>query len=191
MTNQNPGSEDRGQIARMHISSFDSFYKFYWPRLVRSLKAQASNTGWAEEVANEAMIAVWDNWDDLITYDRPDSWLFRVAIRKLRRLEAQARNYCCLDEDLASSETDLRIAAVNDEWVEDHIDLVAAMRRLPRRQGEVIGLHYFDGYTIVETAQILGVGEGTVKKHLYRARENLRHSQGVPAVQKMTRRKLA
>jgi RNA polymerase sigma-70 factor (ECF subfamily) len=187
VASQIPDPKARGQIARMYMVSFDSFYKFYYPRLVRSLKAQASNTSWAEDVANEAMMAVLDKWDDLITYERPDSWLYKVAIRKLRRLEARARDYCCLEEDLASSEDDLRIAAKSDQWVEEHIDLIAAIRALPRRQGEVIGLFYFDGYTLPETAQILGVQVGTVKKHLSRGLENLRQHQGVPAVLKLRR----
>ncbi len=169
-------------------SSFDAFYEYYWPRLVHALKAQATNTGWAEDVANEAMMAVLDNWDKLLTCERPDSWLFKVAIRKLRRLESRARDYCCLREDLAGAEDDLRIAVATDVWVEENADLIAAVRALPRRQGEVIILHYLTECTIGETARILGVHEGTVKKHLNRGLENLRQHQGVSVTQELTRR---
>jgi hypothetical protein len=55
-------------------------------------------------------------------------------------MEGKARVLCFLDEDLASAEGDLRLAAATDLWVEDHLDLIAAMRHLPRRQAEVIGL---------------------------------------------------
>ncbi|HSZ44467.1 MAG TPA: hypothetical protein VK823_03970 [Streptosporangiaceae bacterium] len=37
------------------------------------------------------MMIALDKWDDLLTYERPDSRVFKVATRKLRRLEAQAR----------------------------------------------------------------------------------------------------
>jgi hypothetical protein len=37
------------------------------------------------------MMIALDKWDDLLTFERPDSWVFKVATRKLRRLEAQAR----------------------------------------------------------------------------------------------------
>ncbi len=70
--------------------SQDTFFTYYWPRLVRFLMTQASDSGWAEDAAAEAMSAVMDNWDLLLTYPRPDSWLFRVAIRKLRKLEQHA-----------------------------------------------------------------------------------------------------
>ena len=56
----------------------------YWDRTSDLL-------GWAEEVADDAMMIALDKWDDLLTYERPDSRVFKVATRKLRRLEAQAR----------------------------------------------------------------------------------------------------
>jgi RNA polymerase sigma factor (sigma-70 family) len=179
---------DRGHQARMCLESFDKFYKLYQPRLVRFLKSQASDTGWAEEVADDAMMAAWDKWDDLLTCERPDSWLFMVATRKLRQLEARARERCCLDEDLASSEGDLRLAAATDEWVEDHIDLIAGLRSLPRRQCEVIGLYYLVGYTLPETAQILGIQESAAEKHLNRGLESLRQRQGISASPMLIRR---
>lgn len=107
---------------------------------------------------------------------------------KLRRLESRARDYCCLREDLAGAEDDLRIAVATDVWVEENADLIAAVRALPRRQGEVIILHYLTECTIGETARILGVHEGTVKKHLNRGLENLRQHQGVSVTQELTRR---
>jgi len=167
--------------------SFEKFFEFYWPRLVRYLKSQANNVSWAEDVADEAMIAVWDKWESLLTFDRPDSYLFTVAIHRLRRLEARAREDCCLDEDLASTQRNLRIAAIDDKWVADHLDLVAALQSLPRRQSEVLCLHYLCGYTLAETAQILRIGEGTVKKHLHRGLESIRQHHASDAAQALTR----
>jgi RNA polymerase sigma-70 factor (ECF subfamily) len=82
----------------------------------------------------------------------------------------------------------LQIAAVTDVWVENHVDLIAAMRDLPRRQCEVILLHFFGGYTLNETAQILDVAEGTVKTHLDRGLKALRQHEGAPTHPKTPRR---
>jgi RNA polymerase sigma-70 factor, ECF subfamily len=159
----------------------DAFFKYYWPRLVRYLKARSSDSALAEDVAADAIAALWDEWDRLLLtgHPRPDSWLFLVATRRLRQLEARAREGCHLDEDLAAREGDLRIAAATDMWIEDHIDLIAGMRSLPDRQCEVLGLHYFAGFTLAETAQILGIGTGTAKKHLYRGLVSLREREGI------------
>jgi RNA polymerase sigma-70 factor, ECF subfamily len=187
--NQHNDSADRGHEARMRMAAGEeAFFKYYWPRLVRYLNTRAADTNLAEDVASDAMIAFLDRWDYLLTYRRPDSWLFKVATRKLRKLEKRARDHCCFDEDLASSVGDLQAAAASDMWIEDHIDLVATLRSLPSRQCEVIGLHYFGGYTLAETAEILDIEVGTAKKHLSRGLERLRQSQGIPATVKATRR---
>ncbi|HET7015986.1 MAG TPA: sigma-70 family RNA polymerase sigma factor [Streptosporangiaceae bacterium] len=165
---------------RMALSSFESFYRDNYPRLVRYLKSQI-NTAWADEIAGDAMIAAWDKWDDLVTFERPTAWLFQVATHKARRLEARARKMSALDEDRASPETDLGVAAAHDDWIANHLDLIAAMRSLPRRQCEVIGLHYLGGYTVAETASILELTAGTVKNHLNRGLETLRQHQGASA----------
>lgn len=187
---QNRPRIDRAEEARncVRSGSFETFYKTYYKRLVRYLKSQANNATWAEDVAEDAMMKAMDKWDDLLTMDRPDSWLFKVAIRRLKQLESRAREQCSLREDLASTEKGVRLAAVRDEWVEDHLDLIAGMRSLPRKQCEVIGLHYLGGYTIAETAQILGIPESTARSHKARGMENLRQRRGAPAALKLIRR---
>jgi RNA polymerase sigma factor (sigma-70 family) len=188
-SNQKNDPSDRGHQARMRMAAGEeTFFKYYWPRLLRYLKARAVDTNLAEDVAADAMTAFLDKWDYLLTHPRPDSWLFKVATRKLRKLETRARDHCCFDEDLDSFVGDLHAAAAGDMWIEDHLDLIAGMRSLPTRQCEVIGLHYFGGYTLAETAEILDIQVGTAKKHLNRGLERLRQSQGLPATAKAPRR---
>jgi RNA polymerase sigma-70 factor (ECF subfamily) len=47
--------------------------------------------------------------------------------------------------------------------------LAAALRRLPRRQREVFRMRALGGLTSAEVAGALGLSEGTVKAHLFRA----------------------
>jgi RNA polymerase sigma factor (sigma-70 family) len=162
-----------GSDARLALSSFPEFYRQFWPRLVRCLIAQATDTRWAEDVAQDTMLAAFEKWDQLLTYDRPDAWLFKVAIRRLRRMEAQGRERCLLpDEESATG--DLAVAAAADGWAGAHLDVIAAIRSLPRRQAEVIVVHTLADYTLTETAEILGMREATAKTHLKRARESLK-----------------
>lgn len=156
------------------VASFPEFFRQWWPPLVRCLVTQASDTRWAEDIAQETMMAAQDSWERLLTLERPHAWLFKVGIRKLRRLEARARERCLLPEDADTAVGDLGMAAAMDDWISDHLDLVAAIRALPRRQGEVVVVHCLAGYTLAEAGQILGITEATAKTHLRRARERLR-----------------
>jgi RNA polymerase sigma factor (sigma-70 family) len=169
-----PEKSDKGAQARLSMSSQEDFFLRYWPHLVRTLKSQASNSSLAEDVAVETFMAAFDKWDALLTYSRPDSWLYKVAIRKLRRLEEKARGRASLAEDPVSSEADLRRASLEDEWVELNLDLMRALRLLPIRQAEVFTLRCLEDCTVKETAEILGVTEDTVKKQQSRAKAKLR-----------------
>ena len=171
----NHDEDKRGKHARELVGQGpEPFFGFYWPRLLRFLITQASDSSLAEEVASETFVRVWDNWDDtILTCERPDSWLFKVAIRELRREEAKARARGILSEDPAGNVADLKSAATNDEWVADNPALTAAIRTLPRREAEVIACR-LQNYTTRETAEILGVSESTARSQLSRATGKLR-----------------
>jgi RNA polymerase sigma factor (sigma-70 family) len=166
-------AKERGAEARLSMGSQEAFFKLYWPRLVRFLLTQATDSSLAEEVAMDTFWKALVNWDVLLRCERPDSWLFKVALRELRSQEAHARMRGRLEEDPIASMADIRQAAVMDEWVANHLTLTAAIRALPRRQAEVIGCALV-GCTTKETAQILGMTEGTARSHLCLALGKLR-----------------
>jgi RNA polymerase sigma-70 factor (sigma-E family) len=53
-------------------------------------------------------------------------------------------------------------------------DIMAALRRLPKRQRAVIVLRYFEDQTDPEIAAILGVAQGTVRSQTHKALASLR-----------------
>ena len=68
--------------------------------------------------------------------------------------------------------------ATLDPCPDDALALRNGMRALPRRVRAAIALHYLEGYSVRETAAVLGVSENTIKtqikKGLARLREELR-----------------
>ena len=60
--------------------------------------------------------------------------------------------------------------AVGEVWT--------AVRRLPRRQAQVVALRYVEDRSIEGIASILGCSAGTVKQHLFRARQKLAEQLG-------------
>ena len=64
-------------------------------------------------------------------------------------------------------------AAVQTPPSEDHLEVARALSTLPRRQREVAVLRYLLEMNTAEVAAALGIGEGTVKSSLARARAHL------------------
>ncbi len=168
-----PIARDRRPLG---LTSFNAFYDFYYPRLTRFLISHGGESGGlAEDVAQDAMMVACEKWDYLLTYERPDTWLFKVAIRMLQRAEARIKEGSWR-EDLAGA--DLQSSATADESTETRLYLVAAIRDLPRREAEVISLRFLRDCTLAETAKILGLTEAAVGAHQRRGLERLRQQLG-------------
>lgn len=158
----------------LRIDSFDAFCRQYLPALERYLVCEAQDSGRAPAIAQECLLVARGRWDDLLAAGRADRWLFETATRELRRLEMRAGGQCRgRPGEAGLAVSDLLIRANMDGWVCDHLDVIVAVRSLPRRQAEVIGLHYLVEYSIDEVAQMLGICVGTAMTQLDRGLASL------------------
>jgi RNA polymerase sigma factor (sigma-70 family) len=64
--------------------------------------------------------------------------------------------------------------ALVDVHQAERIDLARALRRLPRRQREVVVLRYLGDWSESDVAEALGISAGAVKSHAWRGLSALR-----------------
>jgi RNA polymerase sigma-70 factor (ECF subfamily) len=124
----------------------------------------------AADVVQETLLRAWRRWN---TY-RPDrgsprAWLLAILGDQLRRYRMRRRprgEVFVADDSSAwpviSAETGPRL------------DLERAVRQLPKRQQQVVVLHYLADLGVQEVAGLLGISDGSVKSHLSAARDALR-----------------
>ncbi len=152
---------------------FDAFYVREYPQMVAVVYALTGQRWAAEELAQEALIRAFRAWGRVSGYDKPGAWLRRVTINlatsHVRRRVTEAKAMALV---VLRQRTPLETHTENDGA------LWAAVRALPRRQRESFVLYYVDGLSIGEIAEVLGVGETTVKTHLQRSRESVHRSLG-------------
>ncbi len=145
---------------------FEAFYLAEFPTMVALACAVSGSRLAAEDIAQEAMVEASKRWHVIGTYDKPGAWVRRVTIQKagkrLRRARTEAAALLKLrpDDGLEPGPPD----------VEEVFD---AIGRLPARQRAAVALHYLDGYSVAEVADILECAEGTAKAHLHKARRTL------------------
>jgi RNA polymerase sigma-70 factor (ECF subfamily) len=146
--------------------AFDAFYRREMPPLVafaRSLSGSAA----ADDIAQDAMLAAYRHWDSVGRMDVPAAWVRRVcanrSVSAVRRRAVEVRG---LRRLVLQREPAERLA-------EEHEAFWAAVRRLPRRQAQVVALQYVYDLGVAEIALTLGLAEGTVKSHLFRGRAAL------------------
>lgn len=148
-----------------HPLTYEEFFADEYPRLVPMLHALTGDRGRAEDLAQEALARAHRDWHRISGFERPGAWSRRVAINL-------AANHA------RSSRREKRALRRVDEPPPGQLSpadeqLWALVRELPDQQRAAVVLHYVDDLSVARVAEILEVGDGTVKTHLSRARAAL------------------
>ena len=133
-------------------------------RLYRAALAILGDPQEAEDAVQDAFLAFLEKAPDGL--EHPGAWLMRVAVNSCRsRLRRAWRRELPLPDTLP---------APGPEERQELEELFA----LPPEDRAVIHLHYYEGYSTQEIAQLLHCRPGTVRSRLSRARERLRRLLG-------------
>ena len=133
------------------------------------------NTADAEDVAQEAMLRAYRQFERLRDRNCFRAWLVRIAFRlALDRLRSGKRHeqrdtLWSQQENQPRSATAEDLAASNE--FQAHLD--KALAELPEKLRLVLLLAAMEGHTIDEIASMLGISTGTVKSRIFYARRQL------------------
>lgn len=126
----------------------------------------------AQDVAQEALIAAWENLSRFRAGSSFSTWLYQIVTRRALNKVSRGRAASSLDllpeiadparEPATQTERNLALDAVTD-----------ALLALPFPQRAVIILHHFEGLPYAEIASVTGSTESAVRSHLFRARRAL------------------
>jgi len=121
----------------------------------------------AADAAQESLARAHLHWSRL--REHPEGWVVSVstniAIDTLRRRRRPAT-------------TGTEAVALVEHHHAERIDLARALRRLTRRQREVVVLRYLADWPERDVADVLGCSPGSVKVHASRGLAALRHELG-------------
>ena len=137
-------------------ASFEEFFRDEHVRLLRALYLVTGNRQEAEEIMQDAFVALWERWDRVGRMDDPTGYLYRTAMNRHRsglRRAARAARWA------------VGVAERGDAFARaDERDAVArALAALPRRQRAAIVLTELLGCGSEEAGAILGVKGVTVR----------------------------
>ena len=129
----------------------------------------------AEDAAQETFIRAYRALDRFDGARPLRPWLMQIAANLARnRLRSVGRYVAALRRALATEPEPVIHAAADQASREDADLLWQAIRRLDASDQEIVYLRFFLDLPIEETAQALGIAEGTVKSRLHRALGRLR-----------------
>ena len=151
-----------GQPAGTDPASLESIFRLHYARLVALARLLLDRQAEAEEIVQEAFARVLARRGE---DDAPIAYVERTVVNLCRdglRRRAVIRR---VPPTLA---TDARPAEAVALGTAEQQRVIMAVRALPRRQRECVALRHLFGHSTSETAEVLGIGEGSVKTHLHR-----------------------
>jgi RNA polymerase sigma-70 factor (ECF subfamily) len=152
--------------------SFVEFCVLKRPRMRAVLRSLSGDDPRVEDVLQEALLIARHRWGRVGTYDRPDAWVIKVALRMLNRWRRHDDRLSPLERDEREAPADL---AADQEFkrIEGAVDLASALQGLAPARRSVVTLHYLLDMPVDQIADILGMPLGTVKSHLHHGRRQL------------------
>ena len=139
----------------------------YSPMLLRLACTRLDSTADAEDAVQEVFLKLQTSCPVFRDEEHEKAWLIRATLHRASDIRRQAER-----RNVALDETVMGTAAPP----EGESPLLSAVQALPETYSSVIHLYYYEGYSIKEIANLLGLPAATVGTRLARGRERLRQS---------------
>ncbi|MBI4261113.1 MAG: sigma-70 family RNA polymerase sigma factor [Actinobacteria bacterium] len=145
--------------------TFVSFFETEHARLYRAMLLLGRGHAEAEDLAQEAMVRVYERWDRVRTMASPAGYLYKTAFNLNRKRSRRLRR----ESELPMNEPSVESVS----GVETRVDVLRALQSLPRRQREVVVLSEYLAIGSEEAGRLLGIKAASVRSRLHEARRAL------------------
>jgi RNA polymerase sigma-70 factor (sigma-E family) len=146
-------------------------YAAHYRSLVRLAALLLRDTPAAEEVVQDSFVAMHGAWRRLSDPDRALAYLRRSVVNRSR---SALRHRSVVERHAPRPAPDAPSAEHGALLALEHSDVLAALRKLPQRQREVLVLRYYVDLSEAQIADTIGISRGAVKSHASRGMTALR-----------------
>jgi RNA polymerase sigma-70 factor (sigma-E family) len=149
---------------------FVSYVRTRQHGLLRAAYLVCGDRALAEDLLQEAFIKLALRWDR-VRHDNPDGYVRTILYRDAVSAWRKRRREVVLD---VVPEPQAPVAGPVVERLPERMALDDALAALTPRQRAVVVLRFYEDRSVMETADILGISDGTVKSQTHVALAHLR-----------------
>jgi RNA polymerase sigma-70 factor (sigma-E family) len=168
---QVPAVRDAGTTARDADAAVTDLYATHYRTLVGLAALLLRDQATAEEVVQDAFVAMHGRWRRLRDSDKALGYLRRSVINGSRSV---LRHRAVVDRAATPPPPDAPSAEQDAMTLLEHSAMVAALDRLPLRQREALVLRFYADMSPAQIAAAMGIGTSAVKGHTARGLSSLR-----------------
>jgi len=146
-------------------------YSVQYKALVRLAAMLVRDTSTAEEVVQEAFIAMHDGWHRLKDAEKALAYLRQAVVNRSRSV---LRHRMVVEKNAPKPAPDMPSAEHGAMALFERRAVIAALLDLPERQREAIVLRYYADLSEADIAAAMRISRGAVKSHTARAMASLK-----------------
>ena len=164
------GREVGVALTDTHALLFEEFFEQERGRLFGAIRLMTGDGQEAEEIVQDAFLALWERWDRVSQMDRPSGYLYRTAMNRFRSRRRRMVRAAKRTLPMATEDEDPYSAA------DLHDEVMRGLRGLAPRQRAALVLVDLLDYGSSEAADLLGVRPTTVRNLAAQGRASLRRT---------------
>jgi RNA polymerase sigma-70 factor (sigma-E family) len=146
-------------------------YAAHYASLVRMAALLVRNSGEAEEIVQDAFVAMHGRWHRLRQPENALAYIRQSVVNRARSLQ---RRHSVADRHLTPYVDEAPAADSRALDNDTRAQVMDALHALPTRQREVLVLRYYSELSEAEISAALGISRGAVKSHASRGMTALR-----------------
>jgi RNA polymerase sigma factor (sigma-70 family) len=146
-------------------------------RMMRSIWRITRDAHDAEDALQNALVTLWKQWNRVRRHASPQALVLKICIDAaidVARSRVRDRRHRESNDPARHAAEGLPLPLEELANAELRGEILAAIRRLSRRQAEIIMLRAFEELPYSQIAAALGCREATARKHFERASAQLR-----------------
>lgn len=147
----------------MNREQLTAYAEKYRKDVFRAAYSYVRNHADSEDIMQEAFLRLYKSDKNFVSDENVKAWLLRVTVNI-------SKDY--LKSSWFHKQTELKESM---SYEDKHVgSLEEAMERLKPDYRIAVYLHYYMGYSVKETAELMGISEANAKIRLKRGRDSLR-----------------
>ena len=159
------------QVAAGDSTAFRQLYDLSYGRVARYLQKVVSDTSLIDDILVQTYTVAWQKSDTFKGDGRITTWLIGIARNIMFREFKRTKKYVPFEEEHGAAETQSQFQV---EVKSTNAALKAALQTLKVKHREILELVFYQEFSYVEVAELIGIPENTVKTRVFHAKQALK-----------------
>lgn len=154
--------------------AFERIMQRYEAKVFRLCVAYVRDPVLAQDAAQESLVRLWRALSKYDGRAALSTWIYAITRNWCLTSLSKRREPISLDDAAIQNEIDALAVPASQPGLDQAQAIRQLVAELPEMTRRIVTLYYFEEQSVGAVAELVGLAEGSVKTHLFRARTRLR-----------------